>query len=314
MSPFSSDLLLAALSQSDSEATASWKAWRGATDIQQAPWPELQFISMLNGTRLDEWLVDDPESGVIKGIVRRTWLEAQVRLALAKDATAILESAGCARSTLLGSAGSNLRALHLPAIRPISEIRLLIGRQDLGAADRALESHGWRRYGDFPKIEEMDWWTHLPYFGNGVPLYLHWRALNVAPDHAAACERQFRSGHGEIQAVGTSFRILSPGLALLEAVAPRSDSKGVDVIPWQAEAALITSSEIDWKQWTAMAARFCPTAIDRISELGALGVDFPLLPKPSSRLHWSRGLAGSARALRRRIGLWADRMRAAGGD
>ena len=91
-------LLRAALSEDDAEAHAAWRSWRGSGDVQQLSylsWPALQLIPLLNGPRFHEWLAGDPDAGILQGIVRRAWTEAQVRLALAQEAAAQLEQAGC---------------------------------------------------------------------------------------------------------------------------------------------------------------------------------------------------------------------------
>jgi hypothetical protein len=273
-----SSLLMAALHGSDTEAGASWNAWRTSVDIQHLSWPEMQFIPLLNGPRLQEWLAGDPASGVLKGIVRRAWSEAEVRLALAQEAVAALQQAGCTSVTLFGPVSLYLRSRHLQSIRPISEIRLLIPRHDPVNAAAALRALGWLLYGEPPT--GLDATTHMSFSRDGIGLYLHWRVLSVPADQAASCELEFLSSCEIIEALGTSLRVLAPGHGLLDAVMPRTDSGSVDVIPWQADAAQMPRHAIDWTAWTTLAMKFYPQALDRVSELRALGIDMPLLQRP----------------------------------
>jgi hypothetical protein len=316
MNELSPHLLKAALSPSDSDATACWRAWRDAIDVEHISWPELQFIPILNGRRLNEWLIGDPASGVFRGIVRRTWLEAQVRLKLAQETIEIVgqalreslsSSIETDSSVLIGPAGNYLRALNQGSVRPLSELRLLIRRQHLADADAALLNQGWVRYGEIPRRNQLDWWTYIAYNLEGTQLCLHWRALPVGGAEAAACECEFLAGSRVVQATEASLRILAPEHALLEALADKRDFGSVDVIPWQADAAAIAKEQIDWRRWTELAARFCPFALERIPELRALGVDIPDLPQTAIPHAGDSRIAARFLSLKRRAGRWARR-------
>ncbi len=286
--------LLAALNDSKAAAAAAWKAWRNSVDIQHLTWPEMQILPILSGSRLDEWLADDPAAGVLRGIVRRAWTESQVRLALAREVVTCLRRAGCGSATLTGAAGAYLRTIPSTAIRPILELRVLVGREALARATSALEAEGWQSRDRVPSGEWLDRMTHIFFVRNGTRLYVHWRLLRTKPEDARACEREFFGQHRLVEALGESFRILSPGLALLEALAEREES--VDALPWQADAAMIllekqiqpdapsqewlNGEAIDWLGWSAQAARYQPSVFERIAELRTLGFRIPALRRP----------------------------------
>jgi hypothetical protein len=269
--------LLAALNPDRTLATAAWQVWRRSVDIQHLTWPEMQILPLLNGPRLDEWLADDPAAGIIKGIVRRAWSEAQVRLGMARDVIACLRLAACTPVTLIGAAGAYLRCLDTSAIRPILELRILIPRWHLPLAAAVLEAEGWQPRDSHPEGEWLERRSHILYDRNGSRLYLHWRVLEVQPRRAAACEREFLILHNDIEAIGTLFRTLTPADALLEALCGHSES--VDVLAWQAEAALILNSNapggIDWPRFRRIAACLRPGILDRLAELRALGCEIP---------------------------------------
>jgi len=274
--------LLAALIGTAAETTAAWKAWRASVDIEHLTWPDMQILPLLSGPRLEEWLVGDPAAGILKGIVRRVWSEAQFRLGTAREIVACLTRAGCDSVAVTGGLGAYLRNLESSAIRPVLELRILIPREHLPAAGAALEAEGWQPRDKLPTHDWLDRMNHVLYNRNGSRLYLHWRLLSVDANHAA-CEREFLSGLRKVDAIGTTFRILSPGHALLETLAERAES--VDALAWQADSALILGNgeQIDWNRWSAIAARYQPRVFDRLAELRAMGLSIPQLRPPRAQ-------------------------------
>jgi hypothetical protein len=295
--------LLAALTGSDIETAAAWRAWRDSVDIEHLTWPDMQILPLLSGPRLEEWLVGDPAAGILRGIVRRVWSEAQVRLGTAREVVATLANAGCDSIILAGALGAYLRNLEASAIRPVLELRTLIPRQHLALAAATLEADGWQPRDKLPTGAWLDRMNYVLYTRNGSRLYLHWRLLSVEPHRAAACEREILSEYRTVQAIGTTFRILSPGLALLEALSECAET--VDALAWQADAALIlTKGEaIEWKRWSATAARYQPRVFDRLPELRAMGLDIPELRPPRAHQLGQviKGLVPAARSWARRI-------------
>jgi hypothetical protein len=279
-------------------------------DIEHLTWPEMQVLPVLNGPRMEEWLAGDTASGVLKGIVRRAWSEAQIRLGLAREAANCLKQAGCSSVTQMGAVGANLRSLGSTAVRPILELRMLVSRHDLAGAGLALEADGWQARDEIPMGDWLDRMAYVLYNRNGVRLYLHWRVLDVDARRVAACEREFLLAHQTVEAIGTEFRILSPGHALLDALTERTDT--VDALAWQADAALLCREPIDWARWSVMAHRYQPAAFERIPKLRAMGLAVPELRRPSawaSRLSsgelldsWRQAARGWARRISASVG------------
>ncbi len=266
-------LLRAALSESESEAHAAWRSWRDSQDIQQIPWSAQQLIPFLNGSRFHEWLSGDPDAGILQGIVRRAWTEAQVRLALAHEAATQLEQAGC-EPVLIGPAAVHLRNSRKESIRSISNLRFLVRRSAIPLAMEALRAADWKSHGEIPASQAFDWSMFTSFSRNGVELYLHWRALPVSHAEASECERRFLEHVDILAAGGMSFRVLEAGYALLAALAGRT-ADDTDIIPWQVDAASIPRDEIVWKDWTRVASAYAREAVGRLAELRALGVSVP---------------------------------------
>jgi len=272
--------LLAALNRDDAVATAAWQRWRGSVDIQHLTWPEMQLLPVLHGPRLDEWLTGDPAAGIIKGIVRRAWSEAQVRLGLVREIVGSLQRSGCTPVTVIGAAGAYLRCLGAAAIRPILEVRILMPRWHLPLTTAVLEGEGWQLRDRYPEGDLLERRSHVLFERNGSRLYLHWRVLEVDARLAASCERAFLARHDTAAAIGSEFRILPAAEALIESICGHSES--VDVLAWQADAAFIvssTSARIDWPRLLRIARQFSPSIIRRVAQLRALGLE---IPEPSA--------------------------------
>jgi Uncharacterised nucleotidyltransferase len=303
----SPSLLQAVVCEDDAEAFAAWTAWRTTVEIEDLTWPELQMMPLLAAPRLQRWLADDPAAGVLRGIVRRSWLEAQVRMAMVRDATHALAVAGCDPVTVLGPAAQYLRALGSEIVRPVSEIRLLVRRSELAAATGALKAEGWEPRCAPPTGHSLNWSTNISFSRNRVPLYLHWRVLQVPAGEAPACEGEFLLRHDVVEALGSTFRILARDQALIEALSEQPDS--ADVVPWQMDAALIARAAIDWPELASLAHTYQPQAIARLAELRTLGVSVPALPQPPPPVQPK--LAFSGRVNRWTAVRWARRLRAA---
>jgi hypothetical protein len=214
---------------------------------------------------------------------------------LAQQAAAQLQQAGCHPVVLIGPAAVYLygRRNQKEGVRPISEIRLLIGRAALPAGAAALQAAGWKLRGelpapsrrssppDSPTRDAFDWSMFILFSRDGVDLHLHWRVLPVSGAKASGCEREFLEHHEVLEERGMSFRVLAPGHALLAAVAGRAASGGGDVVPWQVDAALIARHEIVWMDWSRLAAAFGGEAIGKLAELRGLGVAVPEIEMPS---------------------------------
>jgi len=289
MKPLHPLLLAAALRESDIEAYAAWKQWRDQVDIQNLSWSEIQFLPVLNGSRLNAWLASDEAAGLLKGIVRRAWTEAQVRVALARKIATQLDHAACGPVVILGSAGLHLRSssrTSVDAIRPVSLVELMISRGALERSLFALQAHGWQLYGEVPSGEGLDWCTHIPLHRNGAHLHLCWRAIDLPADLTDACEEEFLAAF-QPGADGGSYGVLQATYAFLTAIT-RSAPNEVDPLPWQMDCALLLQEEIDWIVWSRIAAAYSRPAFERLSELYSLGLAVPLLspPRPTGPTLW----------------------------
>lgn len=263
-------LLLRALSLGVSGregAEEAWRSWREAVDLDRVSWQSHQMIPALNAW-LRDWLSSDPARGIIQGMVRRSWAEAQTRLLIAQEAVRLIESAGGGSVELAGGARVATRCRVEQAIRPPAVIRLLISPAGLAAGARALVSNGWTQHCDVPLGPGLHWSREIPFSKDGTYLLLQWRLLTVSPDLAPVYDAEFEGG-------------ASPELWLLEALCGRGDPDW-DPVPWQVDAALTPVQAIDWGLFAGMAARYAPEAFARIEQMRDSGLDLPAVTRPQA--------------------------------
>ncbi len=273
-------MLIRALTASEpEEAFRAWRQWYSRANIDQLSWELFQIIPTLGGS-LRTWLRDDPALGIFQGFVRRAWTEAQFRLTAARSAIDSMEQAGCGPVLLAGPAMVSLLNGRQGSVRPIPYLRLVVHRAQLTRASAALESAGWRLFGELPPADALDWMNCLFYSRNEIGLLLHWRLLPVHGPLSSACEAEFLEHRRNINGGGWQALIPAPEHALLAVLSERAKSDP-DVIPWQVDAALLPLAEIDWPKWSALAAVYAPEAFDRLDEMRRLGLDVPRLTRPA---------------------------------
>ncbi len=272
-------LIQALTAREPEEAYRAWRYWYDRASIDQLPWELLQIIPALGGS-LRTWLRDDPASGIFHGFVRRAWTEAQIRLTVARSAIDSMEQAGCAPVLLAGPAVVSLLNRLEGSVRPIPFLRLVVPRDQLSRASAALESAGWRLSGELPAADALDWTNCVFYSRNEIGLLLHWRLLPVYGPLASACEAEFLEHHRSVHCGGRDVLIPAREHALLFALSQRP-TPDPDATPWQVDAALLPLAEIDWPQWSTLAAAYAPEAFDRLDEMRRLGLDVPKLTRPA---------------------------------
>lgn len=273
------DLLLRALScQSSPDAAWKWwQQWRDTVDLDSVSWKEMQILPMLN-SRLAGWLQHDASAGILHGIVRRAWTETQIRLRAVNGVAALLEGAGCSPVLPSGAAAIALACQSSGAIRPLPDLRVRVPREHLDRAAAALRADGWIAGGALPQGDALDHLRDAYHEKSTFQLFLEWRPIPVAPNKARRYEQELaRNG---------------PEHLLLAALCARVDADH-DVIPWQADAAVVPLGQIDWVRFAQLAATYAPIAFERLNEISGLGVAAPPLDPP--------GLTGLLNRLTRRL-------------
>lgn len=271
-------LIEALMANSPDQAYRAWRQWYKSADIDRLSWESMQIVPALGG-QLWNWLRDDPAAGIVQGIVRRAWTEAQVRLAAARSAIDSIEAAGCSPVVLAGPAAVSLLNQREDAVRPVTLIRLIVRREQLFIAASALESSGWELSGRLPSPDALDRVNCVFYTRNEIGLLLHWRLLPMSGPLVSACEAEFLANHQSVTCCGRRTLIPATEHILLAALSERVNPDP-DIVPWQVDAALLPLAKINWPKWSALAATYAPEAFDRLEEMRNLGLDVPKLTRP----------------------------------
>ena len=262
-------LVQAILARSADTAAAAWRQWRREVDVQKLSWSALHLLPILGHDQLQPWLASDPDAGILMGIVRRGWTEAQLRRQVLQESTGRLAAGGVRPVTVVGPSAVFLRNQRPGSVRPLTQIHLAVPRHQQAAARRLLQNSGWLLEGTAPEPKALDWVSHTNFLRNGIPLKLLWRHLPVAPWRARRCEADmFASAEPVMPAEHLMLSILAPTTA------------GDSLIPWQVDASLVSLTTHQWESFRELAACYAAAAFDRLAELRQAGMPVPAMRPP----------------------------------
>ena len=263
-------LVQAILAPSADEAAAAWRQWRREVDVQKLSWSALHLLPVLGHDQLQPWLAGDPDAGILMGIVRRGWTEAQMRRQVLQESTAMLEAGGVGPVMVAGPSAAFLRNQRPGSVRPLTAIYLAVPRHQQAAARQLLQNSGWLLEGTAPESKALDWVSHTTFLRNGIPLKLLWRHLPVAPWRARRCEADlFANAEPIIPAEHLMLSLLGTATA------------GDPLIPWQVDASLVAPTAQQWESFRELAVCYAPAAFDRLAELRQAGMPVPAMQPPS---------------------------------
>lgn len=262
-------LVQAILARSSETAAAAWRQWRREVDVQKLSWSALHLLPVLGHDQLQPWLVGDPDAGILMGIVRRGWTEAQMRRQVLQECTASLEAGGVGPVMVAGPSAVFLRNQRPGSVRPLTAIHLALPRHQQAAARHLLQNSGWLLEGTALEPKALDWVSHTSFLRNGIPLKLLWRHLPVAPWRAHCCEAAlFANAEPVMPAEHLMLSLLAPGNA------------GDTLIPWLVDASLVSLTTHQWESFRELAACYAPAVFDRLAELRQAGTPVPAMRPP----------------------------------
>ena len=288
-------IVQAILARSADTAATAWRQWRREVDVQKLSWSALHLLPVLGHDQLQPWLVGDPDAGILMGIVRRGWTEAQMRRQVLQESTSLLEASGVGPVMVAGPSAVFLRNQRPGSVRPLTQIHLALPRHQLAAARQLLQASGWLLEGIAPEPKALDWVSHTTFLRNGIPLKLLWRHLPVAPWRARRCEADlFASAELVMPAEHLMLSLLGPTTA------------GDPLIPWQVDASLVPLTAQQWESFRELAACYAPAAFDRLAELRQAGMPVPAMRPPS---RWAGRVEALAHGVARSLVIKAGRLR-----
>jgi hypothetical protein len=287
-------LVQAILASSAKTATAAWQQWRREVDVQKLSWSALQLLPVLGQQQLQPWLAGDPDAGILMGIVRRSWTEAQMRRQVLQDCTARLEAGGAGPVMVAGPAAFFLRNERPGSTRPLTAIHLAVPRQQQARAHQCLLASGWITEGAAPQHKALDWMSHTTFWQHGLSLRLLWRHLPVAPWRARRCEAElFASAMPVMPVEQLMLSLLDPS------------TTGDALIPWQVDASLLSLTPQQWECCQHLAIRYAPAAFERLAALRQAGRPIPLMQPPNQ---WAGRMERLAHAAVRSLVTKAGRL------
>jgi hypothetical protein len=263
--------------------------------VQKLSWSALHLLPVLGHGQLQQWLPGDPDAGILMGIVRRGWTEAQMRRQVLQECTAMLEAGGVGPVMVAGPSAVFLRNQRPGSVRPLTAIHLAVPRHQQAAARQLLQASGWLLEGTAPEPKAFDWVSHTNFLRNGISLKLLWRHLPVAPWRARRCEADlFANGEPVMPAEHLMLSLLAP------------TNPGDPLIPWQVDASLVELTAQQWESFRELAACYAPAAFDRLAELRQSGMPAPAMRPPCL---WASRVEALAHGVARSLVLKAGRLR-----
>ena len=288
-------LVQAILARSADAAAAAWRQWRREVDVQKLSWSALHLLPILGHDQLQPWLIGDPDAGILMGIVRRGWTEAQMRRQVLQECTSLLEAGGVGPVMVAGPSAVFLRNQRPGSVRPLTAIHLAVPRHQQAAARELLQASGWVLEGTAPASKALDWVRYTKFLRNGISLQLLWRDLPLAPWRARRCEADlFANAEFVMPAEHLMLSILTPTTA------------GDPLIPWQVDASLIALTAQQWESFRERATRYAPAAFERLAELRMAGMPVPAMRSPS---RWAGRVETLVHGAARRLVTSAGRLR-----
>ncbi|MCX7431678.1 MAG: hypothetical protein NTY17_11875 [Planctomycetia bacterium] len=288
-------LVQAILARSAGTAAAAWRQWRREVDVQKLSWSALHLLPVLGQQQLQPWLVGDPDAGILMGIVRRGWTEAQMRRQVLQECTAMFEAGGVGPVMVAGPSAVFLRNQRPGSVRPLTAIHLAVPRHQQAAAHQILQASGWLLEGTAPELKALDWVSHTNFLRNGIPLKLLWRHLSVAPWRARRCEADlFANAEPVMPAEHLMLSLLG------------TTNAGDSLIPWQVDAVLLPLTAHQWESFRELAACYAPAAFDRLAELRQAGMRVPAM-RPHCR--WTGRVESLVHGAARSLVTKAGRLR-----
>jgi hypothetical protein len=288
-------LVQAIMARSADTAAAAWRRWRREVDVQNLSWSALHLLPVLGHAQLQPWLAGDPDAGILMGIVRRGWTEAQMRRQVLQECTASLEAGGVGPVIVAGPSAVFLRNQRPGSVRPLTQVHLAVPRHEQAAARQILQNSGWLIEGTTPEPKALDWVSHMKFVRNGIPLKLLWRHLHAAPWRARRCEADL---FADAEPVMPSEHLM---LSLLDPSTPDDP-----LIPWQVDASLVPLTAQQWEHFREIASCFAPAAFERLADLRQAGIPVPAM-RPSSR--WAGRVETLVHATARSLVIRAGRLR-----
>jgi hypothetical protein len=250
-------LLLRAALADGPEALLAFASWCARMDFEGPIEPGSARLLPLVHANLDRQGCDHPRMGLIWGLRRRAWVEAQIRIRDTAEALSLLADSGI-RAMVTKGIPLALDYYEKPGLRPMADIDMVVDADRAAAAMRLLEAGGWQptQPNMIAKSGYLIAARNAAAFRgqSGVELDLHWHLLHESMTADSA--RRFWDGAVPILVGGVSA--LRPGAThmLMHVMIHGMRQDFIPPLRWVADSIMILRKDgarIDWGALIAFA-------------------------------------------------------------
>lgn len=233
----------------EAAARAAFSAWRESVDFSAyIPYAVFRILPLVFH-RLNALGVRDPYiMPRLRGVYRKAWAEAQTAMAALAPMVLSLEQAGI-RTMLIKGAALRAEYYRNDAVRPMSDLDIVVEPHQARPAINALEALGWTRVGT-ARDEDLANRHSMQFFNkDGREIDLHWHLLREACSVAAS--EIFWSKARPLTWGGVGTLQLAPEDMLFHTVIHGVRANRMPPLRWIADAATIvqaTGAALDWSR------------------------------------------------------------------
>jgi hypothetical protein len=226
----------------------SFDEWKGRIDLDDYFGHATFRLLPLMFQRLHAMQVTDPVLAILRGVYRKSWCEMQALRFAMKPVLAALEGAGI-ETMLIKGAVLQIAYYRNEAVRPMSDLDIVVRPTQAEAATLLLESIGWVR-NETARGDDAAW-RHSMMFrdGKGHEIDLHWHLMREAchPDASTI----FWSEAEPLDYAGIATRQPGPADMLLHTVIHGLRANREPPIRWIADAMTVIAvagPRLDWNR------------------------------------------------------------------
>lgn len=269
------ELLLSAALGRDEIAVRAWERWEEEVGPGRADPASLRLLP-LAWWNLVRRGASGPRINRLKTYYWESWAKSNALLELAAEQTAAFGAQGIPTILLKGAALAS-SYYEKAALRPMSDVDLLVPDAAAGEAQRILESSGWRPMQRLPALPLLHGLGFEDGAGRLLDLHRHALVEGCRPE----ADDGFWARAEAVKIAGTAARILAPADQLLHVCVHGLRWSKVPAIQWVADAMVILESASDRIDWDLMVeearARRVVVPLRRALEYVRSGFDVPAL-------------------------------------
>lgn len=273
-------LLLSAALKEETPALDAWQKWKSRVDIDDLDAASYRLLPLLHHN-LSRLCVEDEWMPRLKGISRYHWCKNQLLLDRLYSVVSVLNRAGIDVMILKGSA-LIIRYYESAALRPMSDLDIMVRPDQIRQAARSLTESGWATRDHFDLASQQVRYVHhaQQYVDeSGNECDLHWTP--IVSGTWGGSELTYWKSSQPVTFRDKTVRVLAPTEQLFHILIHGGHYNVFPPIRWIADATQILrrhGEDIDWKYLHELASHYFCVAmlVDALNYLAAQ--HFVMLP------------------------------------